>query len=265
MEKKKQYLTARKKHHVIYRTTCLTTGRYYIGMHSTDNLADGYMGSGKRLWQSFKKHELHVSEILEELPSREALRQREAELVNEQCLADQQCMNIALGGYGGWEHVARLRSHEDTMRASKIGNEAFKAKLAVDPTLRQKLSDSLAATNRKWTKIWNKTSNKTRCIGMKASEQTKAKMSVSHTGSKNAMFGTAAYIKGGVRKHFKLGEQPAGWVLYTDIVESLKDKTNSAYGKSWYTDGLKNYLLNPDDTRVATLTKGRNVTAKAKV
>lgn len=25
-------------------------------MHSTDNLDDGYVGSGKRLWNSIKKH-----------------------------------------------------------------------------------------------------------------------------------------------------------------------------------------------------------------
>lgn len=99
-QKAKQYLTARKKHHIIYKTTCLVTSRYYIGMHSTDNLDDGYMGSGKRLWRSIQKHGLdqHRCEIIEHLPTRESLRIREHELVNEELLADTMCMNLALGG-----------------------------------------------------------------------------------------------------------------------------------------------------------------------
>lgn len=102
--KHKQYLTARKKHHVIYKTTCSVTGRYYIGMHSTDELEDGYLGSGKRLWQSIKKHgkEAHSYQILEHLPSREALRLRETELVNEELIGDPLCMNLALGGGNLW-------------------------------------------------------------------------------------------------------------------------------------------------------------------
>ncbi len=110
--KAKQYLTARKKYHVIYKTTCLVTDRYYIGMHSTDNLADGYIGSGKRLWQSIKKHgaEQHVCEVIEHLSSRNALKLREAALVNKRLLKDKRCMNIALGGFGNWEHCnAKLR------------------------------------------------------------------------------------------------------------------------------------------------------------
>lgn len=111
-KKPKQYLTARRKHHVIYRTTCKVTGRYYIGMHSTDKLDDGYLGSGKRLWQSIRKHgiENHVYEIIEHLPSRELLRAREAELVNEEMIGDSMCMNIALGGGGGWEYVEGVRN-----------------------------------------------------------------------------------------------------------------------------------------------------------
>jgi hypothetical protein len=37
----------KKKYHFIYKTTCLITNKYYIGMHSTDDLEDGYVGSRK--------------------------------------------------------------------------------------------------------------------------------------------------------------------------------------------------------------------------
>jgi hypothetical protein len=119
-QKAKQYLTARKKHHVIYHTTCLITNKYYIGMHSTNKLDDGYMGSGKLLWRSIKKHgkENHLYEITEHHESRELLRLREAELVNKDKLKDPFCMNLTLGGGdGGWEYH---NSNSDIQREKSI-------------------------------------------------------------------------------------------------------------------------------------------------
>jgi hypothetical protein len=79
-----------KKFHFIYKTTCLINGKYYIGMHSTNELNDGYIGSGKRLWYSVRKYgkENFKCEILEFLPDRELLAVRERELVNEEILKD---------------------------------------------------------------------------------------------------------------------------------------------------------------------------------
>lgn len=72
-------------------------------MHSTDNLEDGYLGSGVHLTRSVKKHgkEQHVREILEFLPSRELLKKREEDLVTEDLVKnDILCMNLIKGGGG---------------------------------------------------------------------------------------------------------------------------------------------------------------------
>lgn len=104
-EKKQNWYTNPRKYHFIYKTTCKVNGKFYYGMHSTDNLDDGYVGSGTRLWHSIKKHgrENFSIEILEFLPDRESLKKREAELITEDLLRDPMCMNLALGGAGG-EH-----------------------------------------------------------------------------------------------------------------------------------------------------------------
>ena len=94
-----------RKFHYIYKITRLDeSGKYYIGMHSTDNVDDGYFGSGSYLSKSIKKHgkEKHGKEILEFLDSREALKLRERELVDEELLLDKRCMNLQLGGEGGF-------------------------------------------------------------------------------------------------------------------------------------------------------------------
>ena len=75
-----------KKYHYIYKTTCKITGKFYVGMHSSDSLEDGYLGSGKILGYSRAKYgdENHVREILEFCVSREQLKSREKEIVNEE-------------------------------------------------------------------------------------------------------------------------------------------------------------------------------------
>lgn len=89
-----------KKYHIIYKTTCNVTGKWYIGMHSTDNLEDGYQGSGTHLWFSIRKHgkEAHTTEILEHCIDRASLILREKELVNEDTLKQAMCMNLMMGG-----------------------------------------------------------------------------------------------------------------------------------------------------------------------
>jgi predicted oxidoreductase (fatty acid repression mutant protein) len=96
--------------HYIYKTTCNVTGRYYVGMHSTCNLEDGYMGSGKRLRYSIRKYGVdnHTKEILEYLPTREELVLREIEIVTTELIADELCMNIVLGGSGFNSESARV-------------------------------------------------------------------------------------------------------------------------------------------------------------
>lgn len=71
-------------------------------MHSTDDLNDGYMGSGQQLRRSVSKHgkEQHRTEVLEFLPDRESLWKREEELVTKKLMEDELCMNLAPGGQG---------------------------------------------------------------------------------------------------------------------------------------------------------------------
>lgn len=128
----------KRKYHYIYKTTCLITSKYYIGMHSTENLEDGYKGSGKRLWYSIKKYgiENHVCEILEYLDSRKELAAREKEIINEELLCDDLCMNLKLGGNGGWDLCNKSPAR---LIGPLIGAKKFSEYLK-DPEYRKKFS-----------------------------------------------------------------------------------------------------------------------------
>ena len=93
-----------KKYHYIYKTTNLINEKYYVGMHSTNKLDDGYLGSGYKLRRSINKHgkENFKMEILEFFSDRSSLSDREKQLVNEELLKEPMCMNLVFGGQGGF-------------------------------------------------------------------------------------------------------------------------------------------------------------------
>lgn len=108
------------KYHYLYKTTNLINGNYYVGIHSTYEMKDGYLGSGTRLWNSIYKYgkENFIKEELEFFESREELVQREKEIVNEQLLQDSLCMNLKPGGDGGF------CSEEHKKKWIKVGSDA---------------------------------------------------------------------------------------------------------------------------------------------
>jgi hypothetical protein len=88
----------------LYRTTNLINNKIYIGKHKTNNLDDGYMGSGKILKQAIKKYgvENFKKEIIEFYNSDEEVFLAESELVNKQFVKDENTYNLSLGGPGGY-------------------------------------------------------------------------------------------------------------------------------------------------------------------
>lgn len=133
-----------KKYHYIYRTTCQITGKFYVGMHSTDDLEDGYLGSGKILGYSRKKHgdENHQKEILEFCLSREALKLREREIVNETLLAHPLNINLKYGGEGGFDHQ---NFNVDIQRRKGVkGNASMRILRDTDPNWKTNVSQSIS-------------------------------------------------------------------------------------------------------------------------
>ena len=95
--------TVKRKYHYFYKITNNINNHYYYGIHSTDDLDDGYMGSGTRLRYAYEKYgiENFTKEILKFFETREDLARYESEVVTEVLVKDTNCYNIALGGDSG--------------------------------------------------------------------------------------------------------------------------------------------------------------------
>ena len=86
--------------HIVYKTTNLVNNKIYIGIHSTNDINDGYLGSGRKLVREIEKYgeENFSRAILYECSSRDIAAAYESFLVNEKFLERDDTYNIRKGG-----------------------------------------------------------------------------------------------------------------------------------------------------------------------
>jgi hypothetical protein len=247
-EKKQNWYKNPRKYHFIYKTTCSVNGKYYYGMHSTDNLEDGYLGSGTKLWHSIKKHgiENFKIEILEFCLDRESLKQREAELITEEMLNDPMCMNLKLGGEGGWNLYARERSNQSELGRLKgrKGGISFTSKhREFNESRFRNVSKRLWECNREQMTDYARNANK--CSTTKeAIEKRKATFeSINHQqGSKNSQYGTC-------------------WIFHEEFgnKKCSKEEVNDYIEKGW----TKGRRIKPDEAPFHRTVYGNRCTIDA--
>jgi hypothetical protein len=204
----------KKKHHFIYKTTNNITKKYYIGMHSTHNIDDGYMGSGLKIRRSLKKYgnENHTIEILEFLPNREKLKEREKQIVNEDILKDNMCMNLQIGGGGGFLNG----NHQ--FKCSQSAGLKHSDRMLNDEEYRKKYSEKLSEAGKRRHQRGELKTFKYSQNGKKHSSETKKLMSNSKKGTGNgdlnSQFGTQWITNDIENKKIKKGGTiPNGWKL----------------------------------------------------
>lgn len=205
-----------KKYHFIYKTINLLNEKYYIGMHSTNNLKDGYLGSGTWLKRSIRKYgrENFKCEILEFLNSREDLINREKEVITLNEVAKEKCMNLKPGGSGGF------RDEEHKQKFIKIGADSHRRYLRENREYKENFSEICSKRQKKLVKngaghLIGKEKNWT---GKKHSKESKLKQSLAkkgkYKGSENSQFGTCWITNEIENKKIYRGDLiPEGWRL----------------------------------------------------
>jgi len=203
-----------KKFHFIYKTTNLLNSKFYIGMHSTNNLKDGYLGSGKSLRYAIRKYgiENFVLEIIEWCENRESLINQEKKIITEQFLNDPNCYNLKPGGLGGFNNT------EHQLKCSKAAGLKHGEKIKNDEEYRNKYSKKISEANKRrhlrgelktWKDVYDWTGKLHKPETIEKIKNSKKGQGVGET---NSQYGTR-WITDGInnRKIKKEEVLPIGW------------------------------------------------------
>jgi len=196
----------------LYKITNMINNKIYIGVHKTENINDGYMGSGKIIKHAVEKYGIHnfKKEILEYFSDFNSALKRESEIVTEDFLSRQDVYNLRRGGLGGFDFIT-------------------KNKLNLTPEALQKRINSIKMSYKLNPRIY---------VGKKHSEETKKILS-----EKRKEF----FDNGGQHPRGMLGKKHSEQTK-KHVSEVLREKSSligkkglehPTGGTKWYNDGIK--------------------------
>lgn len=130
-------------YYIIYKTTNLLNGMMYIGKHKTNNIDDGYLGSGKWLKNSIRKHGVQNfrKEYLRFCESEEDMNYMERVFVDETWISRADTYNLKIGGEGG-------SSKKSTETLIRMSESAYRRHREHPFTLETKMKISASKTGR---------------------------------------------------------------------------------------------------------------------
>jgi len=200
----------KKKYYFVYKTTNLKNNKFYIGVHETYEIDDGYLGSGKVLRNSIFYHgkENFKREILEFCGNKQSMYRKEKELVTEELISNPKCMNLKIGGNGG---LYNKKHHKKMIEGSRI----YQLTKWKDPNYRKNISEHASINIKKNHINGCYDYNKLDWTGKKHTEETKNKMrKTKNVGINNSQFGTC-WITNEInnKKIYKGDSIPEGWRL----------------------------------------------------
>ena len=187
-------------YYTIYKITNKLNNKFYIGKHKTNDLDDGYMGSGTLLQRAYQKYgtDNFTKEIILLCESETEMNLKEKELV---VVDPRISYNLTGGGYGNWNHINKNndRYKKDKSKGRKAADAVMDEKYGehwrsdigkIGNTARQKKYPSLSHStamrghNEGWFSF----------KGKKHTEETLALLKQAHkdihAGERNSQYGT---------------------------------------------------------------------------
>lgn len=238
MNKKGKY----KKYHYFYKITNKINGHYYYGVHNTDNVDDGYMGSGVRLRYAYKKYgiENFVKDILMYFDTSEEAFKYESDVVTESLVRNNDCYNCELGGINvDTTGFAVVKNEKGEHLFVDVNDENYKSGKYVGVT--KGLVPAKDSNGNIFTVDVNDERLKTGLLkyiwsGKKHKQETIDKIKDAHkkmglqVGKKNSQYGTRWVNKNGINKKINSNELKLflsdGWEVGRIINNDIREKMN---------------------------------------
>ena len=189
-------------HYIIYKTINLINGKFYVGKHQTNDLNDGYIGSGKLLKRAIKKYgkENFITEILIECSSEVHMNLAEKIFV---VVDSEVSYNLCPGGKGGFGFINNsglniYPNHTTTSAKNFIKCQARQKELWSSLEYRRevgvKISKALKGRNGHF---------KGKKHTLETLEKMRASCKYNQVGNKNSQFGTCWITNGKINKKIK--------------------------------------------------------------
>lgn len=155
--------------YMLYITTNLVNGKTYIGIHKTNNLDDGYLGSGSAIVEAVEKYgkENFKREVLEFCNSYDELLELEKLYVNSDWVRDKSNYNLKTGGQSsGILSDESKKKISDTLKEKYKNGELDRREGIVPYNITDEIKEKISKTlkeryreqehNRKGIDPWNK-------------------------------------------------------------------------------------------------------------
>ena len=208
----------------VYSISNKINGNIYIGAHETDNINDGYLGSGVLIKRAIKKYgkENFTKKILHICETREEMYSLEAQEIQKQ----QPDYNIHPGGHGGWQYV-----NENKMHVCWWNTATEEHKNRIKSELSKKHSgenNPMYGTSR--------TGEENPMFGKKHSAETKAKQSKAKLGKKHSEEVKINRSKA-TKKRWAEGKFVRKEQFFSE--DARKKCGDISRGMFWWTNGIK--------------------------
>lgn len=217
-------------YYIVYKITNLVNGKIYIGVHKTDDLNDGYMGSGKLIKAAIEKYgvENFSREYLHVYDNAEDMFKMESELVNEEFVTRDDTYNLKVGGFGGFDYINSVVDSNQKRTAGAKDGLAYINRYRTDEKFRAEENEKRRVARELWLsseeyenyrKLYELKHPNGTFFGKAHSDETKLKIGAANAirqrGDKNSQFGTMwiTNSESGESKKIKKDDLiPDGWV-----------------------------------------------------
>lgn len=120
--------------YTVYKITNTINNKIYVGVHKTNNIDDGYMGSGVLIKRAQEKYgiENFTKEILHYCDSIESMFDMESQIVNEEFVKQENVYNLVQGGFGGYSGLSKDDHREFSQKGRQAANIVLREKYGDD-------------------------------------------------------------------------------------------------------------------------------------